>query len=126
MIFLSSINNHRSRKDTEYLFRKSKILDLNFSYPVWKPSISALRLLAISLNVNFLKLTNSFTKKNELYEFIRFHVLYLNYCKLFESKGLSSLRINMPLSNMVEFYKAFNVNKGDKLYRNTTERVVIW
>ena len=97
LIFLSSINNHKARKDTEYLFRKSNILELNFSYPVWKPSISALRLLAISLNVNFLKLTNSFTKKNELYEFIRFHFLYLNYCKLFESKGLSSLRINMAI-----------------------------
>lgn len=36
------------------------------------------------------------------------------------------LRINMPLSNMVEFYEAFYAKKGDKLYREFKDRVHIW
>ncbi len=35
-------------------------------------------------------------------------------------------RINGPFSNMDEFYEAFDVKKGDKLYRNKKDRVVIW
>jgi len=35
-------------------------------------------------------------------------------------------RINGPLSNMDEFYEAFDVKKGDKLYRNKKNRVIIW
>lgn len=34
------------------------------------------------------------------------------------------LRVNMPLTNMVEFYQAFNITKKDKMYRNN--RVKIW
>lgn len=36
------------------------------------------------------------------------------------------LRINIPLSNMIEFYEAFHVKKGDKLYRESKDRVKIW
>lgn len=35
-------------------------------------------------------------------------------------------RVNGPLSNMPEFYKAFNVKPGDKMYRAETDRVKIW
>lgn len=35
-------------------------------------------------------------------------------------------RVNGPLSNMPEFYKAFNVTPGDKMYRPEAERVKVW
>jgi len=35
-------------------------------------------------------------------------------------------RVNGPLSNMPEFYKAFNVKAGDKMYRSENQRVKIW
>jgi len=35
-------------------------------------------------------------------------------------------RVNGPLSNMPEFYKAFGVKEGDKMYRPEGERVKIW
>ncbi|GAB3928339.1 M13 family metallopeptidase [Mucilaginibacter myungsuensis] len=35
-------------------------------------------------------------------------------------------RVNGPLSNMPEFYKAFGVKPGDKLYREEKDRVKIW
>lgn len=35
-------------------------------------------------------------------------------------------RINGPASNLPEFYEAFNVKKGDKLYRDPTSRAKIW
>lgn len=38
----------------------------------------------------------------------------------------SQFRINGPLSNMPEFYKAFNVKAGDKMFQPDLLRVVIW
>jgi putative endopeptidase len=38
----------------------------------------------------------------------------------------SFLRVNGPVSNMPEFYKAFNVKPGDKMYRSDETRVKIW
>lgn len=35
-------------------------------------------------------------------------------------------RVNGPLSNMLEFYKAFNVKPGDKMYRADSVRAKIW
>src|SRR5690606_4636337 len=35
-------------------------------------------------------------------------------------------RVNGPLSNMEEFYKAFDVKPGDKMYRLEDERIKIW
>lgn len=35
-------------------------------------------------------------------------------------------RINGPASNLPEFYAAFNVQKGDKLYRSPKDRAKIW
>lgn len=35
-------------------------------------------------------------------------------------------RINGPVSNLVEFYEAFNVKKGDKLYREPKMRAKVW
>lgn len=36
------------------------------------------------------------------------------------------LRINGPMSNLKEFYNAFGVKEGDKLYRQESKRVKIW
>jgi putative endopeptidase len=38
----------------------------------------------------------------------------------------SFLRVNGPVSNMPEFYKAFSVKPGDKMYRSDETRVKIW
>jgi putative endopeptidase len=38
----------------------------------------------------------------------------------------SEFRVNGPLSNMPEFYAAFNVKEGDKMYRAEKVRVKIW
>lgn len=38
----------------------------------------------------------------------------------------AEFRINGPLSDMDEFYKAFNVKEGDKMYRPANLRVKIW
>jgi putative endopeptidase len=35
-------------------------------------------------------------------------------------------RVNGPLSNMVEFYNAFGIKPGDKMYREDKDRVKIW
>jgi putative endopeptidase len=35
-------------------------------------------------------------------------------------------RINGPLANMKEFYDAFGIKEGDKMYRPENKRVVIW
>jgi putative endopeptidase len=35
-------------------------------------------------------------------------------------------RVNGPLSNIPEFYKAFNVKQGNFMYRPDSLRVVIW
>jgi putative endopeptidase len=45
---------------------------------------------------------------------------------LTDSHAPHKLRINMPLSNMSEFYEAFHVRKGDRLYRDEKDRVKIW
>ena len=37
-----------------------------------------------------------------------------------------NFRVFGPLSNMKEFYQAFNVKKGDKMWRPENERAVIW
>ena len=97
LFILSSINSQASRSDTEYLFKKSNILNFKFNDTAWSPHISGLRLLALSLNINFLKLTHVISNKNQLSEFLLIHVLYLNICKFFISKGLSRLRINMGI-----------------------------
>jgi putative endopeptidase len=38
----------------------------------------------------------------------------------------ADLRVNGPLSNVPEFYEAFGVKKGDALWREEKDRVVIW
>ncbi|MCH7597519.1 M13 family metallopeptidase [Patescibacteria group bacterium] len=38
----------------------------------------------------------------------------------------AKFRINGPMSNMEEFYKAFDVTEKDKMYRPPKDRVVIW
>lgn len=38
----------------------------------------------------------------------------------------SKFRVNGPLSNLPEFYAAFGVKKGDKLYRPPSSRAKIW
>ena len=38
----------------------------------------------------------------------------------------SYTRVNGPLVHIEEFYKAFNVTKGDKMYRTLNKRALIW
>ena len=40
--------------------------------------------------------------------------------------GPHELRTNGPLSNMASFYEAFNVQPGDPMWRDPSERVDIW
>ncbi len=40
--------------------------------------------------------------------------------------SLGRWRVNGTLPNIEEFFKAFNVKEGDKMFRPTSERVVIW
>ncbi len=35
-------------------------------------------------------------------------------------------RVNGPLMNFTPFYKAFNVQPGDKMYKTENERIVVW
>ena len=97
LFFLSAINTHNSRKNTEYLFKKLKILDDNLSFLVWRPDIAGSRLLSFCLNINHLKLTNILSNTRLIAELLVVHVLYLNICKLFIPKGLLRLRINMGI-----------------------------
>ena len=97
LFFLSAINNHNSRKSTEYLFKKLKILDDNYSFLVWRPDIAGSRLLSFCLNINYLKLTNILSDSRLIAQLLVVHVLYLNICKFFIPKGLLRLRINMGI-----------------------------
>lgn len=38
----------------------------------------------------------------------------------------SEFRVNGPVVNIDEFYKAFNIQKGDKLWRYESQRIKIW
>jgi len=38
----------------------------------------------------------------------------------------SEARVNLPLANMTEFYEAFGVKEGDKMWRPEKDRVAIW
>jgi putative endopeptidase len=38
----------------------------------------------------------------------------------------AEFRINGPLSDISEFYKAFNITPGDAMYRADSIRVKIW
>ncbi|MDO8523355.1 MAG: M13 family metallopeptidase [bacterium] len=38
----------------------------------------------------------------------------------------SKARVNLPLTNMTEFYEAFGVKEGDKMWKPEKDRVVIW
>jgi putative endopeptidase len=35
-------------------------------------------------------------------------------------------RVNGPLSHMPEFYQAFGVKPGDKMYKEEADRVKVW
>ncbi|AZQ61356.1 M13 family peptidase [Flammeovirga pectinis] len=45
---------------------------------------------------------------------------------LTETHSPGEFRVNGPLSNFTPFYNAFNVEKGDKMWRSENDRVVIW
>jgi len=38
----------------------------------------------------------------------------------------SEARVNIPLSNMAEFYEAFGVKEGDKMWKPEKDRIAIW
>lgn len=50
----------------------------------------------------------------------------LKRCLVVDPHSPSIFRVNGPLSNMEEFYEAFNLKKGDKLYRAPKQRARIW
>lgn len=58
-------------------------------------------------------------RENERPEFRKTQVLT-------DPHSSSRFRVNGPLSNLPEFYEAFNVKKGDKLYRAPKDRAKIW
>ncbi|NQV93382.1 M13 family metallopeptidase [Candidatus Kaiserbacteria bacterium] len=45
---------------------------------------------------------------------------------LVDSHSRPIFRVNGPMSNLPEFYEAFKLTKGDKLYRKPKDRVKIW
>lgn len=60
-----------------------------------------------------------FERENARPEFVKMQVLTDPH-----SPGV--FRINGPVSNFTPFYEAFNVKKGDKLYRRPGEREMVW
>ena len=46
--------------------------------------------------------------------------------RLFDPHSPSEYRVIGIMPNMPEYYTAFNVNEGDKLYFSENERVKIW
>jgi predicted metalloendopeptidase len=51
---------------------------------------------------------------------------YIKMQVLNDPHSPSEFRVNGPFSNMSEFHQAFNVRRGDKLFRSEKERVHIW
>jgi len=51
---------------------------------------------------------------------------YLNRQIMTDVHSPSQYRVNGPLMNIPEFYKAFNIKPGDKMYQPDSLRVVIW
>ena len=51
---------------------------------------------------------------------------YLRRQVLADPHAWAEFRANGPLSNIPEFYEAFGVKPGDKLYREPEQRVKIW
>jgi putative endopeptidase len=45
---------------------------------------------------------------------------------LTDSHSPGMYRCNGPISNMDSFYKAFNVQPGDKMYKPESERIKVW
>ena len=60
-----------------------------------------------------------FERENARSEFVKTQVLTDPH-----SPGI--FRINGPLSNFPAFYQAFNIKKGDKLYRAPSNRTTVW
>jgi len=60
-----------------------------------------------------------FERENSTPEFIKTQILT-------DPHAPHIFRVNGPMSNLPEFYSAFEVKKGDKLYRTPKERARIW
>ena len=68
-------------------------------------------------------------------------VFYMNYANLWASNirpeemrslttgdvhSLGINRVNVTLRNIAPFFKAFNINEGDEMFRPEAERIIIW
>lgn len=51
---------------------------------------------------------------------------FVKFIALNDVHAPTEFRTNIPVSNMEEFYTAFNVKKGDRLYRKSKKRAMIW
>lgn len=57
---------------------------------------------------------------------VKFRPEFLRKQVMTNEHAPGNFRVNGPLSNMKEFYEAFNVKEGDKLYRKESDRAMIW
>ena len=94
---LSSINNKKARDFTKMVIDKLGFFGNRYSANSWQLDIASSRLSAICLNIRFLDLSKNLGDQKNIILFIRFHVIYLTFCKLFCFKGLKSLRLHSSI-----------------------------
>lgn len=95
------------------------------------------------LNISWdaFKTTNQAKENDTISGFTANQRFFLSYAKVWRQNILNEelmrrlkldvhspgdARVNVPLFNLDEFYKAFNITEGDKLYRKPNDRAKIW
>lgn len=81
------------------------------------------------------------TKKESMSDFTPLQQFYISYANVWASSereeekiarvktdphSLEENRVNVTLKNIEEFFKAFGIKRGDKMYRPKKDRVIIW
>lgn len=78
------------------------------------------------------KILNDFTPEQRFFlgcaivECVHKRPEYERTMVLVDPHSPGEFRVNGPVSNLPEFYKAFGIKKGDKLYRKPQDRAKIW